>query len=125
MARNRMRYLVNEMGWEKFQKMALKERSIVMMTTAHSTESMFNLTAEEDDQYLPKENRNGNKLRMYRELDSSNTSAYERWVHSNVIAQKQAGYYTVFVTLGAGDLTANQLRVLAGIIRELSMEGGS
>src|SRR5919112_963378 len=29
MARNRMRYLVHEMGWEKFQKMVLKERSIV------------------------------------------------------------------------------------------------
>src|ERR671918_1913452 len=27
MARNRMRYLVNEIGWEKFQKMVLKERS--------------------------------------------------------------------------------------------------
>src|SRR5918998_4025020 len=26
MARNRMRYLVHEMGWEKFQKMVLKER---------------------------------------------------------------------------------------------------
>ncbi len=125
MARNRMRYLVNEMGWEKFQKMALKERSIVLMTTAHSTESMFNLTAEEDDQFLPKEIRNGTKLRMYRERDSSSNSAYERWVHSNVISQKQAGYYTVFVTLGAGDITANQLRVLAGTIRELSMEGAA
>src|SRR5688500_1702582 len=120
MARNRMRYLVNEMGWEKFQKMVLKERSIVMMTTALSTESMFNLSAEEEDQYLPKENRNGTKLRMFREPNSSNTNAYDRWVHSNVIAQKQAGYYTVFVTLGAGDVTANQLRVLAGTIRELS-----
>jgi sulfite reductase (ferredoxin) len=126
MARNRMRYLVNEMGWEKFQKMVLKERSIVMMTTALSTESMFNLSAEEEDQYLPKENRNGTKLlRMFREPNSSNTNAYDRWVHSNVIAQKQAGYYTVFVTLGAGDVTANQLRVLAGTIRELSMEGAA
>ncbi|MGH9951256.1 MAG: nitrite/sulfite reductase, partial [Nitrososphaeraceae archaeon] len=89
MARNRMRYLVNEMGWEKFQKMVLKERSIVMMTTAQSTESMFNLSAEEEDQYLPKENRYGTKLRMFSERNSSNTNAYDRWVHSNVIAQKQ------------------------------------
>lgn len=126
MARNRMRYLVNEMGWEKFQKMVLKERSIVMMTTAQSTESMFNLSAEEEeDQYLPKENRYGTKLRMFSERNSSNTNAYDRWVHSNVIAQKQAGCYTVFVTLGAGDVTANQLRVLAGTIRELSMEGAA
>jgi sulfite reductase (ferredoxin) len=116
---------VNEMGWEKFQKMVLKERSIVMMTTALSTESMFNLSAEEEEQYLPKENRNGTKLRMFSEPNSSNNNAYDRWVHSNVIAQKQAGYYTVFITLGAGDVTASQLRVLAGTIRELSMEGAA
>ena len=125
MARNRMRYLVNEMGWEKFQRLVLKERSIVMMTTSHSTENMFDPTSQEDDQLLPKEDRKGIKLRMYSQRNTSNASAYERWVHSNVISQKQAGYYVVFVTLGAGDITANQLRVLAGTIRELSMEGAA
>lgn len=125
MARNRMRYLVNEMGWEKFQRLVLKERSIVMMTTSHSTASMFDPTAQEDDQLLPKEDRKGIKLRMYSQRNPSNASAYERWVHSNVISQKQAGYYVVFVTLGAGDITANQLRVLAGTIRELSMESAA
>lgn len=124
MARNRMRYLVNEMGWEKFQRLVLKERSIVMMTTSHSTENMFDPTSQED-QLLPKEDRKGIKLRMYSQRNPSNASAYGRWVHSNVISQKQAGYYVVFVTLGAGDITANQLRVLAGTIRELSMEGAA
>src|ERR671918_764884 len=47
MARNRMRYLVHEMGWEKFQKMALKERSIVEMTTSLSTAKLFNIREEE------------------------------------------------------------------------------
>ncbi len=37
MARNRMRYLVNEIGWEKFQKMVLKERTIVEMTISEFT----------------------------------------------------------------------------------------
>ena len=32
MARNRMRYLVNDMGWEKFQNLVLKERAIVKST---------------------------------------------------------------------------------------------
>ncbi len=32
LARNRMRYLVNEMGWEKFQNLVLKERAIVKAT---------------------------------------------------------------------------------------------
>ena len=29
LARNRMRYLVHDMGWEKFQNLVLKERAIV------------------------------------------------------------------------------------------------
>ena len=37
MARNRMRYLVNEMGWEKFQKLVIKERSNVEMTVSLET----------------------------------------------------------------------------------------
>ena len=32
LARNRMRYLVNDMGWEKFQNLVLKERAIVKAT---------------------------------------------------------------------------------------------
>jgi len=32
MARNRMRYLVNEMGWDKFKNLVLKERAIVRAT---------------------------------------------------------------------------------------------
>jgi sulfite reductase (ferredoxin) len=51
--------------------------------------------------------------------------AYERWLHSNTAPQKQEGYFTVFVTLGAGDITASQLRVLASAIRDFSAEGAA
>jgi sulfite reductase (ferredoxin) len=44
-------------------------------------------------------------------------------LHTNVVPQKQEGYFTVFVTLGAGDITASQLRVLASAIRDYSAEG--
>src|SRR5262245_57686544 len=54
MARNRMRYLVHETGWEKFQKMALKERSIVEMTTSYSTARSYDVKAEEDTRQLPR-----------------------------------------------------------------------
>src|SRR5215212_1645262 len=56
MARNRMRYLVHEIGWEKFQKMVLQERSIVEMTTSHSTAQLYDVKSHEDtrQQLLPK-----------------------------------------------------------------------
>jgi sulfite reductase (ferredoxin) len=126
MARNRMRYLVHEMGWEKFQKMALKERSIVEMTTSLSTAKLFNVREEEEEaeaRYLSKSMNVTSKLPMLNEqVTHQESTAYKRWLHTNVVPQKQEGYFTVFVTLGAGDITANQLRVLAGSIREFSAE---
>lgn len=122
MARNRMRYLVHEMGWEKFQKMVLKERSIVEMTTSYSTAKMFDVKAQEDTRQLPKAPRMA-KLPVLNEQVTKESPAFERWLHTNVVSQKQDGYFTVFVTLGAGDITASQLRVLASAIRDYSAEG--
>jgi sulfite reductase (ferredoxin) len=123
MARNRMRYLVHEMGWDKFQKMVLKERSIVEMTTAASTARLFDIKPEEEIRQLPKKAHGMIKVPILNEQVNIHSSAYERWLHTNVITQKQESYFTIFVTLGAGDIAASQLRVLAGIIRDFSAEG--
>ncbi|HEX7031835.1 MAG TPA: nitrite/sulfite reductase [Nitrososphaera sp.] len=122
MARNRMRYLVHETGWEKFQKMVLKERSIVEMTTSYSTAQSFDVKSQEDTRQLPKAPRMM-RLPVLNEQVTKESPAYERWLHTNVVAQKQEDYFTVFVTLGAGDITASQLRVLASAIRDYSAEG--
>jgi sulfite reductase (ferredoxin) len=122
MARNRMRYLVHEMGWDKFQKMALKERSIVEMTTSYSTAQLFDVKSQVDTRQLPKAPRMA-KLPMLNDQVTKDSPAYERWLHTNVVPQKQEGYFTIFITLGAGDITANQLRVLASAIRDYSAEG--
>ena len=125
MARNRMRYLVHEMGWEKFQKMILKERSIVEMTTALSTAKLFNVQNTEGSVRLAETKLSQPMVRLpvLGDQITPESPKYERWLHTNVVPQKQAGYFTVFVTLEAGDITANQLRTLAGTIRELSVEG--
>jgi sulfite reductase (ferredoxin) len=122
MARNRMRYLVHEMGWEKFQKMALKERSIAETTTSYSTAQLFDVKSQEDTRQLPKAPRM-TKLPVLNDKVTKDSPAYERWLHTNVVPQRQDGYFTVFITLGAGDITASQLRVLASAIRDYSAEG--
>jgi len=40
---------------------------------------------------------------------------YSRWLHSNVRPQKQAGYVIVAATVPLGDLTSEQMRVLADL----------
>jgi sulfite reductase (ferredoxin) len=122
MARNRMRYLVHEMGWEKFQKMALKERSSVEMTTSYSTAKTYDVRSEEDTRFLPKAPKM-TKLPVLNDRVTKDSPAFERWLHTNAVAQKQDGYYTVFITLGAGDITGSQLRVFASAIGEYSAEG--
>jgi sulfite reductase (ferredoxin) len=129
MARNRMRYLVHEMGWEKFQKMVLKERSIVEMTTSYSTAQLFDVKSHEDNtnQQLPK--ASGSKMSMTKlpmllnVKVTKDSPGFEHWIHTNAVSQKQEGYFTAFITLGAGDITASQLRILASAIRDYSAEG--
>src|ERR671914_560518 len=121
MARNRMRYLVHEMGWEKFQKMVIKERSIVEMTTSYSTVQLFDIKSHEDTRQLPKALRM-TKLPMLNGKVTNDTPEYERWLHTNTVPQKQEGHFTAFITLGAGDITASQLRILASAIRDYSAE---
>jgi sulfite reductase (ferredoxin) len=126
MARNRMRYLVHEMGWERFQRMVLKERSIVEMTTSYLTEQLFDLKSHEDTRQLPKSSgrmTTMTKLPMLNVNVTKDSPGFERWLHTNAVPQKQEGYFTAFVTLGAGDITASQLRILASVIRDYSAEG--
>jgi sulfite reductase (ferredoxin) len=125
MARNRMRYLVHEMGWEKFQKMVLKERSIVEMTSSYSTVQLFDVKSHEDTTRLPPmvSSKMTTKLPMLNVKITDDSQEIDRWLHTNAVPQKQEGYFTVFVTLGAGDITASQLRVLASAIRDYSAEG--
>lgn len=121
-ARNRMRYLVNEMGWEKFQALLLKERDIVEATTSIPTKNTFESILNNDN----KANNHISTISSKKILPLINSDSiqtpYERWLNTNVIAQKQSGYYSVSITLGAGDITSNQLRVLAECIREFSIE---
>ena len=126
MARNRMRYLVHEMGWERFQRMVLKERSIVEMTTSYLTEQLFDVKSHEDTRQLPKSSgrmTTMTKLPMLNVNVTKDSPGFERWLHTNAVPQKQEGYFTAFVTLGAGDITASQLRILASVIRDYSAEG--
>jgi sulfite reductase (ferredoxin) len=125
MARNRMRYLVQELGWEKFQKLVFKERSIVEMTTSTKTAELFDIKAEQQESIIAMAPDKVSRLPMISEQVLPDSEPYQRWVHGNVVAQKQPGYFTAFITLAAGDITANQLRILAGVIRNLSQEASA
>ncbi|TLX94929.1 MAG: nitrite/sulfite reductase [Thaumarchaeota archaeon] len=111
MARNRMRYLVNEIGWEKFQNIVLKERAVVRATQS----VVIKLEVDKTPEVL-------RKVSISSELPS-HPQGFSRWIKSNVMKQKQPGYSVAFLTLESGDVTANQLRVIADLARDFSAEG--
>ena len=113
MARNRMRYLVNDMGWEKFQNLVLKERAIVRATQSVVTR----LEVDSTPSIIKR------PIKISDESGSSIPDGYARWLKTNTLKQKQSEYHSVFITLEAGDITSNQIIALATIIREFSSEG--
>jgi sulfite reductase (ferredoxin) len=106
LARNRMRYLVNEMGWEKFQALLLKERVIVEATMSIPTKNAFDGVLNIDANANSVSNISSKRKLPLINSDNAQTP-YNRWLNTNVVAQKQPGYYGVYITLGAGDITSN------------------
>ena len=113
MARNRMRYLVNDMGWEKFQNLVLKERAVVRATQSVVTHLEVDHTPTEIKKSIRISDENGTLI----------SDGYARWLKNNTLQQKQSEYYSVFLTLEAGDITSSQLTALSTIVREFSSEG--
>jgi sulfite reductase (ferredoxin) len=62
-------------------------------------------------------------IRISDESGMAAPDGYARWFKTNTIKQKQTDYRSVFITLEAGDITANQLNALASLIRDFSSEG--
>lgn len=112
LARNRMRYLVNDMGWDAFRNLVLKERAVVRATQSVVTR----LDPDTSEREL---------LRPVRVSapPASAPPGYSRWLSTSTAGQRQPGYRTAFLALEAGDITSAQLRALASIVRDYSAEG--
>ena len=114
LARNRMRYLVNDMGWDKFQNLVFKERAIVRATQSIITQLEVDHSSTQIRRPIRISDESGNM---------AIPDGYARWLKTNTVKQIQPDYRSVFLTLEAGDITASQLYVLASIIRDFSSEG--
>ncbi len=108
-ARARMKFLVQNLGIEKFKQMVLEERA-KLPVDPRWTEF---IKAVEDEEEKP--------LRPPGQLPALNgDERYNRWLKTNIRAQKQPGYVTATIALPLGDITANQLRSLADIVRKFT-----
>ncbi len=108
--RARLKFLVQDLGIEKFRELVLEERKN-LEPDPRWTEY---LKDAEDFREEP--------LRPSGKLHQIGSESFHRWLTTNTCPQKQQGYVVATVTLPIGDATSFQLRALADIARRFSNE---
>ena len=109
-SRARIKFLVQDLGIEKFKELVLEERKILPDDPRWT-------------QYVEDAERvEETALRPASEVGSSTPEGFARWRATNTRVQKQEGYAVVTVALPLGDITADQLRALADVARRYTKE---
>src|SRR3990172_1383664 len=103
-SRARMKFLLEKIGFEELKQRILKEFQIL------KTSRTWSFTLPSGD------NLENPSISSLEKGDKGNgDSDFHRWHSTNVLRQKQDGYYTVNVRLIMGDITTAQMRRLADI----------
>jgi sulfite reductase (ferredoxin) len=109
-ARARIKFLIQDLGIEKFRELVLEERK-TLPPDPRWTEYLND--AEESKE---------SPLKPGGERPLLGSAAFQRWLETNTRPQRQTGYVVVTIALPLGDITANQLRALADIARRFTTE---
>jgi sulfite reductase (ferredoxin) len=121
--RARIKFLVQDLGIEKFRELVLEERKVLPFDTRW-TEYIEQARAEFQEAPLESSSAENVELSQLVTIGNLNGDSenLKRWLKFNIRPQRQPGYVTVNVALPLGDITANQLRSLADIIRRFTRE---
>ena len=109
-ARARIKFLIQDLGIEKFRELVLEERK-TLPPDPRWTEYLND--AEEFKE---------SPLKPGGERPLLGSAAFQRWLETNTRPQRQDGYVVVTIALPLGDITAHQLRALADISRRFTTE---
>ncbi len=106
--RARIKFLINDLGIEKFRQLVLEERK----TLPHDPRWTQLISDAEKEREEP--------LRPAGELPQGGSESFQQWLRSNIRPQRQQGYVVATVALPLGDITALQLRALADVVRRFT-----
>ncbi|GAB3514012.1 HEPN domain-containing protein [Emticicia fontis] len=100
----RMKFLIAKIGFEEFMKLVEIEKTALKVKTYHID------TEKAEYQY-------NYATPAAQEVAENTTEAYKNWYKTNVFAQKQEGYYGVFVRVQLGDIASTVSRSLIEKLR--------
>lgn len=108
--RARMKYVFQRMGADKF--IAEVERLVGQIESTLGAGLRAELKEMVDGYAFAKPRHSGAPL------PKTKDEAFAKWIRTNTYEQKQTGYYGATVQLPLGDVTTDQLRVLADLCEE-------
>ena len=108
--RARIKFLVQELGIEKFKELVMQERRI-LPHDPRWTEYVAEAFRQVEE-----------PLVAAAPMPDGGSEGFQRWLKSNIRPQKQNGYVVATVTLPLGDVTPTQLRALADASRRFTRE---
>lgn len=100
----RMKYLVNNLGFEEFMNLVEIEKKAIK---THSYVVDRDILGE---YHIPQEN--------FDKVAPVDQEAYDKFVKTNVFEQKQKGYYAVQLRVLLGDISSDNARKLAPIVKK-------
>jgi sulfite reductase (ferredoxin) len=99
----RLKFLIEDIGPEKFMELVEEEKTALKNHTYKIDQDI--LPDPELPEFVP-----------YHELALPSENRYARWHKSNVITQKQEGYFAVYVRLPLGSLSSAKARQFADVV---------
>src|SRR6218665_1517327 len=100
----RMKFLIKEMGRDVFLDLVEQEKKAIAFETYEIDTTAFDGPIPEPLLEVP-------------QVTIEDTKAYEAWKNSNVIKQKQDGYYAIGIKVLLGDFYTDKARLLANLIK--------
>ncbi|MRX66653.1 sulfite reductase (ferredoxin) [Flavobacterium resistens] len=100
----RMKFLIKEMGRDVFLDLVEQEKKAIAFETYEIDTTAFDGPITEPILEVP-------------QVTIEDTKAYEAWKNSNVIKQKQDGYYAIGIKVLLGDFYTDKARLLAALIK--------
>ncbi len=121
--RARIKFLIQDLGIEKFRELVFEERKVLPFDPRW-TEYIEQARAEFHETPLKASSTETVELPQLVAISNLNGDSenFTRWLKFNIRPQRQPDYVTVNIALPLGDITANQLRSLADIIRRFTKE---
>ena len=124
-AQARIKFLIKKWGIEEFRRQFIEERKVTLMTSPGQTDWKIPVYSQEAPPPPPAQRPSLEDATPRASAQKGFTVAqetpeYRRWVKTNLVPQKQAGYVAVQIRCPLGDIGVPQMRGVAELSRKFN-----